>query len=134
MSRRREGEGIYTRHLQTRLTKHESMCSLFRAEQLHISKTMYYRTHNIICKIITLLLCLAFASCEKAFIPDEDNDGKEQGGNGTRHDVTIQTRATTNGTVFPLHITVTTRDGATVATQDVANASEKIKVRLQDGD
>lgn len=95
---------------------------------------MYYRTHNIICKIITLLLCLAFASCEKAFIPDEDNDGKEQGGNGTRHDVTIQTRATTNGTVFPLHITVTTRDGATVATQDVANASEKIKVRLQDGD
>lgn len=110
------------------------MCSLFRAEQLHISKTMYYRTHNIICKIITLLLCLAFASCEKAFIPDEDNDGKEQGGNGTRHNVTIQTRATTNGTVFPLHITVTTRDGATVATQDVANASEKIKVRLQDGD
>ncbi len=95
---------------------------------------MYYRTHNIICKIITLLLCLAFASCEKAFIPDEDNDGKEQGGNGTRHDVTIQTRATTNGTVFPLHITVTTRDGATVATQDVANASEKIKLKLQDGD
>lgn len=95
---------------------------------------MYYRTHNIICKTITLLLlCLAFASCEKAFIPDEDNS-EEQGGNGTRHDVTIQTRATTTGTAFPLHITVTTRDGATVATQDVANASEKIKLKLQDGD
>lgn len=95
---------------------------------------MYNRTHHIIYKTITiLLLCLAFVSCEKAFIPDEDN-GQEHGGNGTRHDVTIQTRATTTDIAFPLHVTVTTRDGATVATQDVNNTSDKIKVKLQDGD
>ena len=95
---------------------------------------MYYRTHDIIVKTTTLLLlCLALAACEKAFIPDEDN-GQEQVGDGSRHDVTVQTRATTADIAFPLHITVTTSDGATVATQDVNNASDKIKVRLQDGD
>ncbi|MCI6473318.1 MAG: hypothetical protein MSA31_06625 [Bacteroidales bacterium] len=95
---------------------------------------MYYRTHDIIVKTTTLLLlCLSLAACEKAFIPDEGNE-QEQVGDGSRHDVTVQTRATTADIAFPLHITVTTSDGATVATQDVNNASDKIKVRLQDGD
>ena len=95
---------------------------------------MYYRTHDIIVKTTTLLLlCLSIAACEKAFIPDEGNE-QEQVGDGSRHDVTVQTRATTADIAFPLHITVTTSDGATVATQDVNNASDKIKVRLQDGD
>lgn len=86
-----------------------------------------------LCTLI-LILPMLFASCEKALIPDEEDVNTQETNNGSKHEVTILTRAATATNITtPVYLTVTDATGKTVATQTIASADEKLKVKLTDG-